>query len=114
MALSILNRLNEKTIRNNETSCWLYIGGNDGRYGTIRFNGKKTKVHRVSAHLFHGLDLNSRTLRALHKPICPNKNCWNPEHIYVGTDKDNVQDTIKSSKWTNRKVGSQKYWRKSR
>lgn len=111
MALSILDRLKQKTIY--KDTCWLYTGGNDGRkgYGKIRFLGKKVAVHRVSCHLFHKLDLNDKSLRALHKLECLNKNCWNPEHLYIGTDKDNGRDMIDSGILINRKVGNHEHER---
>jgi len=96
MALPILDRLKNSTIIDDKTGCWLYIGGNDGRkgYGKIRFRYRKVAVHRVSAHLYLGLDLTNNNLQALHKQNCPNKNCWNPEHLYVGTHHDNMQDAL--------------------
>ena len=33
-------------------------------------------------------------LHALHKKSCPNRHCWNPEHLYAGTYEDNVNDKI--------------------
>lgn len=110
MALSILERLKAKT--KYEGECWLYIGGHDEKgYGRVRFEGKKRHVNRVSCHLFHGLDLMDITLHALHKLICPNKNCWNPEHLYVGTNEDNVRDTVTSGVLKSRKMGNQKHRR---
>lgn len=112
MALAILERLKTKT--RYVGKCWLYIGGHDEKgYGRVRFNGKKCHVNRVACHLFHGLDLSDITQHALHKwQICPHKNCWNPEHLYVGTNLDNVKDTVESGVLNGRRVGSQKHRRK--
>lgn len=109
MALSIIDRLNEKTVKDKLTECWIFIGGNDGHhgYGKIRFNGKKERVNRVSACLFLRLDLNDITLQALHKKECLSKKCWNPKHLYIGTRRDNARDAIELSKYKNRKVGKQ-------
>lgn len=30
----------------------------------------------------------------LHIRECPNKNCWNPNHLYEGTHRDNVLDSV--------------------
>lgn len=115
MALQILDRLWSKTIIDEKTNCWIYTGSDDGRkkYGKIRFNGKKERVNRVSCHLFHGLELKDNTLQALHKQCCPNKKCWNPEHLYIGTRKDNARDALELDKYRNRKTGSQRHWRKN-
>ena len=48
-------------------------------------------LHRLSAHLFLGLDLNSE-LQALHRKECYSRSCWNPEHLYVGTMQQNMAD----------------------
>ena len=73
--------------------CWLYQGAPHGSTGhcKVRWDGKKVYIHRVSAHLHWGFDLNSPTL-ILHKVACSHPNCWNPEHLYEGTHRDNAAD----------------------
>jgi len=92
MNVDILNRLNSKTIKS-ESGCWLWqgsIGG--GNYGYIRFDGIGELVHRISAFLFLGYDLGNQARQVNHQTFCPNKHCWNPEHLYVGTQKSNIGD----------------------
>lgn len=99
----ILLKFKRKTIYKN--GCWLFIGWhNEQGYGRLKFNGIYTTVSRVSCHIFHGLDLDNRELHALHKPICPNKNCWNPEHLYVGTNSQNKLDERISSGLCKKKL----------
>lgn len=75
------------------TGCWLWIGqlDKDG-YGDIQYKHKKIKIHRLAAHLYRSLALNSPLL-VCHKAICPNKNCFNPEHTFDGTYSDNNTKT---------------------
>lgn len=61
----------------------------------MRIDGKPYAVHRVSAHLAHGLDLGSG-LKALHQ--CDVPRCFNPDHLFVGTQKDNVHDMFKKGR----------------
>jgi hypothetical protein len=75
-----------------KTGCWLWTGGHNGAgYGFAWVNDKSIKVSRLSAYLYLGFDLSSSKL-ICHK--CNNKNCFNPEHLYIGTDSDNKHDTV--------------------
>jgi hypothetical protein len=76
--------------------CLIYTGtiGLQG-YGKLFIDGKLYKTHRLSCWIYHDLDLDSN-LRALHKVECKAKSCWNPEHLYVGNDSDNLYDRYKA------------------
>lgn len=94
----LLNRLKART-KYTEDGHWLWIGKitKHGR-GVMQVGGVKGKdieIHRVSAYVHHNLDLKDTNSHALHKPICRYKNCWNPEHLYVGTHTDNMRDERK-------------------
>ena len=94
----LLSRLIER-IKNRtkyEGDCWIFTGltGNTYRYGRIWFMNKNYIVSRVSACFYHNLNYDDKKLNALHKNECPNKECWNPEHLYVGTQRDNAFDLI--------------------
>ena len=57
-------------------------------YGAIVVNGKLCKAHRISYLLTNGtLD---ESLGVLHK--CDNNPCIRPDHIYQGTQQDNMAD----------------------
>jgi hypothetical protein len=47
----------------------------------------------VVAYLVYGLDLNDPEQKALHH--CDNPPCFNPAHIYVGSQGANVADMVK-------------------
>jgi len=72
---------------------WLWTGGlTSEKYGVIYFD-KQYLVTRISAWLYLGLDIDSKLL-ALHKNICHETRCFNPEHLYVGTYSDNAKDAF--------------------
>lgn len=94
--INVEHRLKDKTTIDPITGCWLHqnvFRGKQG-YAMIKYEFKDIFVHRLSAFLYLGFDLDS-PLPILHKEICPNRNCWNPEHIYIGSNFENVQDSIR-------------------
>lgn len=89
----ILRRIKRRTIIDPETNCWRYYGSRSYGYGVIRFRGKPHEgVHRISAMIHHGYDLGDTINQINHKTICPYRDCWNPDHIYVGNQSQNTQD----------------------
>ena len=75
------------------TQCWEWRGSKlDSGYGQIFVIGKGNKrVHRVSAHLFLGFDLDSAEF-VCHK--CDNKICCNPDHLFIGDNSINQLDAV--------------------
>ena len=71
-------------------SCWLWIASKCNGYGHFGINGKVYRSHRLSYEHYKGKIPDGLVVR--HK--CDNPACVNPEHLEVGTQKDNVQDCI--------------------
>lgn len=93
---SIETRLEKYKLVDQSTNCWLWIGDKIRiGYGRIWFRGKTRLVHRVSAHLYFGLDIDDSNTPILHKIECPNRNCFNPQHLKIGTLSENIQDSVK-------------------
>ena len=91
--IDVVKRLKRKTIY--QDACWLFTGKLTYGYGNIWYNNKMVRVGRLSCHLYHNADLNDPKWTANHKDECPNRNCWNPDHLYVGNSKQNVADQIR-------------------
>lgn len=78
-----------KRVNKSET-CWNWIGVKDkDGYGTLSIRGKGLKrAHRLSWEIHNGPIPDGMSV--LHK--CDNPSCVNPEHLFLGTQLDNMRD----------------------
>lgn len=100
MKLKIKGRLIANRKIDDATGCWLWQGArNSDGYGNIKYKRKCCLVHRVAYEQFIGPIKD----RVLHKRECPNRNCFNPEHLYDGDQSDNNSDAYANGRipgWT--------------
>ena len=101
----LLKRLAIKLHQIEEDKCWLWNGPkNNMGYGFLGLAGKHFLSHRVSYCLFNKVSLLPRTV-VCHR--CDTPRCINPNHLFVGTQKENAQDCFHKGRtihpWTNTK-----------
>lgn len=94
--ISIVERLDKYTLKT-ERGCWWWFGNiwKDNGYGRLTVNGKSVGAHRLSYESRVGSIPKGKLV--CHK--CDNPICVNPEHLIVGTHKDNTQDILKRGRW---------------
>lgn len=74
--------------------CWAFTGALVSGYGQLRINGQQIYAHRLS-WIEHNGPI-PKGLYVLHK--CDNRWCINPDHLFLGTYKDNSDDMIKKGR----------------
>lgn len=85
-----------------ERGCWVWQRStNRGGYGNVYFDGRSDGSHRVAWRLTHGRIPTG--MYVLHH--CDNPPCVNPEHLFVGTQKDNIRDAHRKGRtWQKRRT----------
>lgn len=89
-------------VRIDERGCWLWTGfihPEPNPYGSCYAFGRNWRVHRLAYFLWNG-QLN-RALDVCHK--CDVKHCCNPDHLWQGTPKENMQDAAKKKIWSRQR-----------
>jgi len=75
--------------------CWLWRAAVASGYGTFRGpDGHMIGAHRMSYLLSHGEI--PEGLQVLH--TCDNKLCVRPDHLFLGTQQDNMDDMIQKGR----------------
>lgn len=73
----------------NPDDCWEWFGGRgESGHGRVYYQGKIIQAHHLSWILYKGpIPIG---LWVLHK--CDNPPCVNPDHLWLGTHRDNMDD----------------------
>lgn len=75
--------------RGNPDSCWPWLGPKmKSGYGQATISRRHTTAHRLAFELTNGAI--PEGLNVLHR--CDNRICCNPNHHFLGTQKDNIAD----------------------
>lgn len=100
--MSTLERLQIRS-HEDENGCWIWGGSiNSGGYGSISIDSVLQKTHRVSWAIHNGPIPDG--MKVLHK--CDNPSCWKPDHLFLGTQQDNVDDMIAKGRYRGANRGA--------
>ena len=95
-----MNRFLSKIPKESINKCWEWKGSiNSSGYGVINEYGRKGKrkyAHRVAWEYFNNKKIPKRSVYhgGVIMHMCDNRKCVNPNHLVLGTQKENVQDMI--------------------
>jgi len=89
-------RIETYSIPEPNSGCWIWTGGmSKVGYGICSSENKKTvSAHRLSYRVFK-CEIPDGMVVA-HK--CDNKLCVNPDHLWIGTHKENSNDMVKKGR----------------
>lgn len=94
--LPILDRFYLKTKLDSKTGCIEWIGSiNAWGYGCFSYKCKSHLAHRFIYQSINEVDI-SGMLICHH---CDNPKCVNINHLFIGTNQDNVNDMMKKGRW---------------
>jgi hypothetical protein len=100
--LSPIERFESKFIPEPMSGCWLWIGCHaGGGYGGFTVKGRCRKAHRMSWIFYRGEIPTG--LQVNHK--CDNRFCVNPDHLWLGTQTDNLRDMVRKGRDVTQRRG---------
>lgn len=94
---------------NKTEGCWEWKLKPSTEFGYCKFSGEL--IHRYSWRITHGEIPDG--LQVCHK--CDNPKCCRPDHLFLGTQKDNVQDMMRKGRHKPSPVyGDSNHWTRAK
>lgn len=75
--------------------CWIWNGGLIKSYGAFWYDGKTIRATHYSWELCHGRKV-PEGFSMCH--TCDTPMCVNPDHLFLGTNKENTQDKVEKNR----------------
>lgn len=87
--------IESRSIPEPNSGCWLWEKAVDrGGYGVVRPDYDLLRAHRLSYEIYNGKA--DERLYVLHR--CDVRCCVNPDHLFLGTHADNMQDMVRKGR----------------
>lgn len=93
--IPLSDKIEKHTIRIPESGCWVWMSTiHENGYGRVCAGKKPFYAHRVSYEQKYGPIPSG--MMALHH--CDVRCCVNPDHIFVGTQQNNMTDKVRKNR----------------
>lgn len=77
------------------SGCWIWLGSTNAKgYAHLKYETRQQRANRFSWSAYNGEI--PPGLHVLHS--CDNRLCVNPEHLFLGTNQDNVDDKMRKGR----------------
>jgi len=95
----LYERLMQQTEIDPISGCWIWIGSRIPKgYGYLRVDGiTHVYIHRISWQMYFGPIPVGKHI--CHR--CDNPPCWNPAHLWTGTNLENHRDAVRKGRQPN-------------
>lgn len=89
-------------VKISESGCWIWQGNLSSRgYGQTQYRGKTKSVHRQLYKVLHDVSLSTKQY-VCHR--CDERKCCNPDHLFLGTQSDNMADSVRKGRHAEQSV----------
>ena len=85
-----------------KNGCWEYSPINIDGYGRMWYKNRAHPAHRLAYKFYNKCSI-LKNIKVCHS--CDNRCCINPDHLFLGTQKDNMDDM--TNKGRDRRTGEQ-------
>lgn len=97
--MTTLQKLQLYVVPGTGDECFKWIGSvNTSGYGRIQIDGQRVLAHRAAYIVFKGEI--PEGMKVLHR--CDNPRCTNPEHLFLGTQLENIADMMQKNRQYDR------------